>query len=115
MEPTQGANIQILGFYIKDTRQTPNIAICKNCTFPLVPDPTTEEGFKKREKEKDILREPPEFFQYAGEAYSHIKKMGLSEEQEAQMKLVALTPMPDSLCDSHPTHIFMDKDELKER
>jgi hypothetical protein len=109
LQPSEGADIQILGFYVKDTRR--NMGICKNCEFSLVPD----EEARRSGHEKPPLKEPPVFFSYAGEAASFIKKMNLSKEDESKIKIVALVPAPDSLGEAMPTHIFMDKDALKER
>lgn len=109
LEP--GADVQILGFYVKDRRQTPNIAICKNCSFPII----TDEEAQRTGYERPVMKKPPEFFQYAGEAVAFIKGMHLSSSDEDMMSIVALVPAPDSLGTPMPTHIFMDKDALKER
>ena len=107
----EGANVNVLGFYIRDNRPNPPVAICKNCSFPII----TDEEAKKTGYNRPVMPEPPVFFQYAGEAVSFIKHMHLSSDDEQKMTIVALVPAPDSLTDAMPTHIFMDKDAIKER
>lgn len=107
----EGAEIEVLGFYIRDERQWPHVGICKNCKFPLLTNEQMEEtGYNRKP-----LDNPPEFFQYAGEAFSYIKGLGLSLEHEEKLRIVALAKQPDGLNKPMPTHIFMNKDALKER
>lgn len=111
LKPTEGADIEVLGFYVRDNRTNPPTAICKNCKFPIISNLDAERmGIKPPQ-----IKDPPVFFQYAGEAFSFIKGMNLSEDEERKMTIVALAPAPDSLGDAMPTHIFMDNKELKDR
>lgn len=98
--PQNNVRLEINGFFIRDTRFNPAIAIFRNCQFVF------EAGNK--------LREEPVPFQYAGEAYSHIKSMHLSSDDEPKLRITALVPDP-GMGVPRPNVLFVSKDELKNR
>lgn len=117
-DPMQGANLDILGFYIRDRRKDPPVAICKNCEFNLVKNPTSEKEEADMRSGKipspSKLDKAPEFFQEMGECLHIIKSMNLSEDELLLMKIVALAPKP-GLNEPTITHMFMDEKEMKKR
>lgn len=91
---------EIHGYFVRDNRVSPPIAIFKNCKFEL------QEGTPP--DVKDI----PKPFQSVGEAFSYIKSLNLSMSDETKFKICALVPDP-GLGNPQPNVMIVTKDELK--
>ena len=81
-EMERNIKMEIHGFFWKDNRRDPPVAIMKDCEFPLT------HGFKP------VLSSPPTFFESAKEALMFRDKMHLSQTENSQLELVALCPDP---------------------
>lgn len=100
-----GAKIEVDGFFIRDTRVDPPIAIFKNCKFPW------KEG---KLAETQLRVDEVIAFQNAYECHMLIKSMHLSADDEKKMRITALARDP-GLGEPMPTQIIMDEKEFKQR
>lgn len=92
--------LEIHGYFVKDNRVNPPIAIFKNCKFPLAPGT------------KPLLDSEPVPFSSIGAAYGYIKSLNLSSSEESKFKIAALAPDP-GIGHPRPDVIFVTPDELK--
>jgi len=92
--------IEIHGFFVKDNRIYPSIAIFKNCKFPLSPGT------------RPNIDETPIPFVSLGEAMSYIKSLNLSMDEEKKFSIAALSPDP-GVFHPRPDVLFPTKDEFK--
>ena len=95
------SQIEIHGWFVKDNRHAPPLAIFKNCQFQLV------EGTPK-------IDETPVPFSSLGEAYGHMKKITskLSMAETKKFSIAALSPDP-GVFHPRPDILFPTKDEFK--
>lgn len=91
---------EIHGFFVKDMRVKPPIAIFKDCKFEL------------KEGTQPEIDDVPKPFQSVGEAHAYIKSLNLSMDNESKFKICALVPDP-GLGNPQPNVMFVTKDELK--
>ena|ERR1035437_5977520 len=93
--------IEIHGFFVKDNRHKPPLAIFKNCQFQL------SEGTPK-------IAETPVPFSSLGEAYGHMKKLtsNLSMAETKKFSIAALSPDP-GVFHPRPDVLFPTPDEFK--
>jgi len=94
--------LEIHGFYLVDRRMRPPVAIFKNCQFPLQPG------------SRPMLKEPPEPFQYLGEALQRKREMRLSMADERLVKPTALVPDP-GMGAPKPDVVWLSAREAKSR
>jgi hypothetical protein len=94
-------SLPVAGYFLLDTRQTPNVAIFKNCELKM------EEG-------RNLLEEELQPFPYLGEAVDHRRLMHLSMDDEQKVKPFALCPDP-GLGNPMPNAMWMDPKEAKQR
>jgi len=92
--------LEIHGFFVKDNRIFPPIAIFKNCKFALMAKTTPK------------LDNMPVPFSSVGEAFSYIKSLNLSFSEESKFSVAALAPDP-GLFQPRPDVMFVTTDELK--
>jgi len=95
------SKIEIHGWFVKDNRVKPPIAIFKNCKFRLA------EGIPK-------VDESPIPFSSLGEAYGRMKKLTskLSMADTKKFSIAALSPDP-GVFHPRPDVLFPTKDEFK--
>jgi len=93
--------IEIHGWFVKDNRHNPPLAIFKNCKFQLA------EGTPK-------IDATPVPFSSLGEAYGHMKKLtsNLSMAETKKFSIAALSPDP-GVFHPRPDVLFPTKDEFK--
>lgn len=91
---------EIHGYFVKDQRVDPPIAIFKNCKFSL------KEGIPPD------VHDIPAPFQSVGEAHSYIKGLNLSMSDEGKFRICALVPDP-GIGNPQPNVMIVTKDELK--
>jgi hypothetical protein len=91
---------EIHGYFVKDTRVNPPIAIFRDCKFAL------KEGTQPQ------IDDVPNPFQSVGEAHSYIKGLNLSMADEKKFRICALVPDP-GLGNPQPNVMFVTKDELR--
>jgi len=94
-------SLPVAGYFLLDTRQTPSVAIFKNCTI-------------KMEQGRNLLKDELKPFPYLGEAVAHKKLMHLSMDDEQKVKPFALCQDP-GLGNPMPNAMWMGKKEAKER
>jgi len=96
------SQIEIHGFFVKDNRSSPPIAIFKNCKFSLAAGTTPK------------IDETPVPFSSLGEAYGHLKELtkNLSMSEQKKFKLAALSPDP-GVFHPRPDILFPTPDEFK--
>ena len=100
--PRSEVSLPVVGYFLLDTRQEPNVAIFKNCKI------TMEKG------SRSLLEDELQPFPYLGEAVDHRRLMHLSMDDEQKVKPFALCPDP-GLGNPMPNAMWMDKKEAKER
>ena len=94
------SQIEIHGFFVRDDRVNPPIAIFKNCKFQLAAG------------NRPNIDETPVPFSSIGEALGYIKSLNLSIAETDKLKVAALAPDPGAF-HPRPNVIFPTKDELK--
>ena len=96
------SQIEIHGYFVKDNRHKPPLAIFKNCQFQLA------EGTSPK------IDETPVPFSSLGEAYGHMKSLTkkLSMAETKKFSLCALSPDP-GVFHPRPDVLFPTKDEFK--
>jgi hypothetical protein len=82
IEAERDIKLEIHGFFLKDNRRDPPMAIMRNAEYPL----TT--GVKP------VMADEPIFFESAKEALMRRDSMHLSTAEEKKIELVALCPDP---------------------
>lgn len=95
------SHVEIHGWFVKDNRRIPPLAIFKNCQFKLA------EGTPK-------IDETPVPFSSLGEAYGHMKTItkNLSMSERKKFSIAALSPDP-GVFHPRPDILFPTKDEFK--
>jgi len=102
MKKPDNINLEIHGFFLVDKRQTPPLAIFKNCRFPM------QVGVRP------VLHEPLQPFQYLNDAMAVKASMNLSMEDDRKVRITAMVPDP-GMGEIKPDTMWVDKKEAKNR
>ena len=96
----EDTKIEIHGFFVRDSRIFPPIAIFKNCSFALMANTVPK------------IDNTPVPFTSVGEAHYYIKSLNLSFSEESKFRICGLCPDP-GIANPMPDVMFATEDELK--
>jgi hypothetical protein len=102
MKKPDKVSLEIHGFYLVDHRMKPPIAIFKNCQFPM------------QAGTRPMLKDPPQPFQYLGDALDRKKKMHLSMADERLVRPTAMVPDP-GMGAPKPDVVWLSREEAHDR